>query len=264
VHGNGPQVGRLALRAEMTRDTIPCEPLDELVAQTQGGIGYRLAAAIRSRLRAGGRHHEVAAVVTQAIVTGDDPAFDDPTKPIGPYYDEAEKRRLAGSHGWRFVEVPGRGWRRVVPSPRPRRVVELHTIADATAHGHIVIAGGGGGVPVLEEADGTLHGVEAVIDKDRMAAVIAADLDAAGFVILTEVPHVSESFGTPRQRRIDTMTIDEANAFLARGEFPPGSMGPKVEATATYARATGRPALITNAGSVAPALRGEAGTWVVP
>ena len=263
VHGNGPQVGRLALRVEATRDRIPAESLDELVAQTQGAIGYRLAASIRSRLAAGGRHVEVAALVTQVVVDADDPAFVSPTKPIGPFSDRDEARRLSSRFGWRFVEVPGRGWRRVVPSPRPRRIVEIHTIADATRHGHLIIAGGGGGIPVVD-TDGRLEGVEGVIDKDRTASTIAVDLRAAGFVILTEVPCVFEAFGTDQERAIDSMSVSEARRLLQSGTFPAGSMGPKVEAATDYTERIGRPSLITNVGALPAAIGGTAGTWIVP
>ena len=263
VHGNGPQVGRLALRAEAFRETIPPESLDELVAQTQGAIGYRLAVSIRNRLRAVGRDLEVAAVVTQVVVDPGDPAFAEPTKPIGGYHSVETARRLEAAFGWRFIEVPGRGFRRVVPSPRPLRIVEEPTIADAAGHGHVLVAGGGGGVPVIE-TDSGLRGVEAVVDKDHTAAVIAVALDAAGLVVVTGVPRVAVSFGTPGERPIDRMSTAEARRLLAAGEFPAGSMGPKVEAAIAYADATSRPALITDVEGLVEAVEGGGGTWVMP
>lgn len=262
MHGNGPQVGTALLRVEATRGDLPAVPLDVLVAETQGSIGYLLSRAIRNRLARRGRDVEVATVTTQVVVDAGDPAFSHPTKPVGPYYPEAEAERLATAHGWDMVAVPGRGMRRVVASPLPRRVVELHTIADATRHGHVVIAGGGGGVPVIEDAEG-LSGVEAVIDKDRTAALIARSLRAAGFVILTAVDRVYRGFGTEDEEALPTLTVAAARRLLDGGEFPSGSMGPKVEAACDYAEHIGRPALITDAASLPRALRGQSGTWVM-
>ncbi len=264
VHGNGPQVGTILLRVEATRDRIPPEPLDVLVAETQGSIGYLLVKALRNALERNRRHVEVATVVTQVLVDPADPAFDEPTKPIGPFYSAEEGERLADEKGWELVEVKGRGMRRVVPSPAPLEVVELHSIADAARHGHLVVAGGGGGVPVRRDADGEIHGVEAVIDKDRTAALIAASIRAAGFVILTEVSCAYRAFGTPEQEPIREMTADEAEELLAAGEFPPGSMGPKIEAAAAYARELGKPGLITSVDGLAAALAGREGTWITP
>lgn len=264
VHGNGPQVGTILLRVEATRDRIPPEPLDVLVAETQGSIGYLLVKALRNALTRSRRHVEVATVVTQVVVDPDDPAMREPTKPIGPFYSAEEAQRLQDEKGWAMVDVPGRGMRRVVPSPAPLEVVELHTIADAARHGHLVIAGGGGGVPVQMTAAGEVQGVEGVIDKDRTAALIARSIRAAGFVILTEVPSAYRSFGTPEQAPIREMTAAEAERLLAAGEFPPGSMGPKIEASADYARALQRAALITSVDGLARALQGSEGTWITP
>ncbi len=264
VHGNGPQVGTILLRVEATRDRIPPEPLDVLVAETQGSIGYLLVKALRNALSRSRRHVEVATVVTQVLVDPDDPAFDEPTKPVGPFYSEEEAGRLREEKGWQMVDVPGRGMRRVVPSPAPLEVVEMHTIADAARHGHLVVAGGGGGIPVRVSGNGEVHGVEGVIDKDRTAALIATSIRAAGFVILTEVPCAYRDFGGPNQEPIREMPAAEAERLLAAGEFPPGSMGPKVEASALYARDLGRAALITSVDGLAKALKGEAGTWITP
>ncbi len=264
VHGNGPQVGTILLRVEATRDRLPPEPLDVLVAETQGSIGYLLVKALRNSLAASGREIEVATVVTQVVVDPADPAFSSPTKPIGPYYAPDEGARLEREKGWKLTEVAGRGLRRVVASPAPLEVVELHTIADAARHGHVVVAGGGGGVPVGRDAGGTLTGIEAVIDKDRTAALIARSVRAAGFVILTEVPCAYRDFGTAAQTPIPQMSADEAEALLAAGEFPAGSMGPKVEAAASYARDLHRQALITSVEALPRAVRGEAGTWISP
>jgi carbamate kinase len=264
VHGNGPQVGALQLRVEATRDQIPPEPLDVLVAETQGSIGYLLTRSLRNVLASRGREVEVATVVTQVIVDPDDPAMTNPTKPVGPFYEPDKGRALADQYEWDMVDIPNRGLRRVVPSPQPREVVEIHTVADAARHGHLVVAGGGGGVPVTRGKDGELHGVEGVIDKDRTAALLAKSLRSGGFVILTEVGHASTSFGTPDQQSIPEMNADRAEELLAAGEFPPGSMGPKVEASADYARRMGRPALITSVPALPDALEGEDGTWITP
>ncbi len=264
VHGNGPQVGTILLRVEATRDRLPPEPLDVLVAETQGSIGYLLVRALRNVLDRHRRHVEVATVVTQVLVDPDDSAFRNPTKPIGPFYEPEEGRRLQEEKGWDMVEVRGRGLRRVVPSPAPLEVVELHTISDAARHGHLVVAGGGGGIPVRRDLHGEVAGVEAVIDKDRTAALLATSLRAAGFVILTGVDGAYRSFGEPDQEALPRLTAAEARELLAAGEFPPGSMGPKIEATADYAEALGRPGLITSVEAVPAALRGEAGTWITP
>lgn len=263
VHGNGPQVGALAIRSDAASGLVPPDTLDVLVAQTQGSIGYQLAQAIRTEMIRRGRSVEVATVATQVVVDADDPAFDQPTKPIGPFYDEAEASALADEKGWQMVAVRDRGMRRVVPSPLPQSVVEIHTIADAARHGHLVIAGGGGGIPVVER-DGRLFGIEAVIDKDRTAAVLAKSVRAGGFVILTNVPHVSTGFGTADETRIPSMSVTTARALLAGDEFPAGSMGPKVEAAAVYAEQLGRAGLITSVEGLPDALAGTGGTWIEP
>ncbi|NNC75612.1 MAG: carbamate kinase [Acidimicrobiia bacterium] len=263
VHGNGPQVGTILLRVEATKDQIPADPLDVLVAETQGSIGYLLARALRNTLRARKRNVEVATVATQVVVDADDAGFGKPTKPIGPFYDPSRRAELE-DQGWDVVDVPDRGLRRVVASPRPQRVVELHTIGDAARHGHVVIAGGGGGIPVIETEAGDLVGVEAVIDKDRTAALLARSLHSAGLVILTAVSAAYRGFGTPDEQIIGTITVTEARELLAAGEFPPGSMGPKIEALADYAEAIGRPGLVTSVAGLSEAMRGETGTWVVP
>lgn len=259
VHGNGPQVGMILLRIEATRDRIPPESLDILVAETQGSIGYLLTRALRSSFP----EREIAAVLTQVAVDSGDQGFADPKKPIGPFYSAEEAKRLHLTRGWKMVEVAGKGWRRVVASPSPKEIIEIHTIADAVGHGHVVIAGGGGGIPVLQKSK-ILYGVEAVVDKDSTAGLLAVALQADRFVILTDVPHVSVDFGKASERPIQSMSADEAERLLEEGEFPPGSMGPKVEASFLYARATGREALITDLDHLAEALEGREGTWIGP
>jgi carbamate kinase len=260
VHGNGPQVGMILLRIEATKDRIPPETLDIMVAETQGSIGYLLSRALRSEIP----EREIAALLTQVLVDPDDPGFANPSKPVGPFYAREAADELIRTQGWRMTESPGKGWRRVVPSPRPQEIVELHTIKDAVGHGHLIIAGGGGGIPVVRDENGILSGIEAVIDKDLTACKLAIAIEAERLIILTDVPHVSTGFATRSERRISRMKASTARRLLAEGEFPPGSMGPKVEASAIFAEATGRSALITNADMLAQALEGRAGTWVDP
>jgi carbamate kinase len=260
VHGNGPQVGMILLRIEATKDRIPPETLDIMVAETQGSIGYLLSRSLRSEIP----EREVAALLTQVLIDPDDPGFAHPSKPVGPFYAREAADELIRSQGWRMTESPSKGWRRVVPSPRPREIVELHTIKDAVGHGHLIIAGGGGGVPVARDVKGILRGIEAVIDKDLTACKLAVAIGAEKFVILTDVPHVSTGFATESERRIERMKASLARRLLAEGEFPPGSMGPKVEASTIFAEATGRSALITNVEQLESALKEEAGTWIDP
>jgi len=264
VHGNGPQVGSALLRVEAARAEVPVSPLDVLVADTQGSIGYLLSRALRNALAGSGMKVEVATVVTQVVVDPNDPAMHNPTKPVGPFYDPSEQESLERDRGWKVVDVPGKGVRRVVASPPPIDVVELDAIVRSAAKGRLVIAGGGGGIPVDRLADGTLRGVEAVIDKDRTAALIARSIDARGFVILTEVPHASTAFGTPNERPLHEMTTAQAIGLLATGEFPPGSMGPKIESGISYASETRRPALITSVAGLPDAIAHTDGTWIVP
>ena len=258
VHGNGPQVGMILLRIEATKDRIPPETLDILVAETQGSIGYLLSRALRNEIP----EREIAALLTQVLVDPDDPGFAFPTKPVGPFYAREASDELIRTLGWRMTESEGKGWRRVIASPRPQKIVELHTIIDALSHGHLIIAGGGGGIPMIRDEWGSLQGVEAVIDKDLTACKLAIAIGAERFVILTDVPHVSTGFATRSERRIGRMKASIARRLLAQGEFPPGSMGPKVEASAIFAESTGRSALITDADSMPRALEGDAGTWV--
>lgn len=263
VHGNGPQVGALLLQNEAGRNEVPANELDVLVAETQGSIGYLLSRSLHNALRDREKAIEVVTVVTQVVVDPADPAMANPTKPVGPFYPETDRADLVAERGWQMVSVAGKGIRRVVPSPPPIDVIEIDAISAAAAAGRLVVAGGGGGIPVARADGGELVGVEAVIDKDRTAALVAIRLDARSFIILTEVPHASVGFGTSDEAPILEMSIDRAQELLDQGEFPPGSMGPKVESAIAYARATGRPALITNVESLADALEGRNGTRVV-
>ncbi|MEX2322608.1 MAG: carbamate kinase [Acidimicrobiia bacterium] len=264
VHGNGPQVGRGLLRAEAAHHEVPVDPLDVLVAETQGSIGYLLARSIGDAMRGAGREVAVAPIVTQVVVDPENPAMTRPTKPVGPFYPIEKAATLAAARGWETVEVPGRGVRRVVPSPPPLEVIGIGAILDAARSGAIVIAGGGGGIPVAHGPNGTTYGVEAVIDKDRTGALIATSIDARGFVILTEVDAAYLGFGTAEQRPLLSLTVDEAHQYLDAGEFPEGSMGPKIEACIAYVSATGRGALITSVEGIDRAIAGTAGTRVGP
>lgn len=258
VHGNGPQIGMILLRIEATKDRIPPETLDVMVAETQGSIGYLLTRSLRNRIP----KKEIAAVLTQVIVDPDDPGFSNPSKPVGPYYSQDTADSLKLLHGWKMIETRSQEWRRIVPSPKPLEIVEIHTIEDAVSHGHLIIAGGGGGIPVIRKEG--LRGVEAVIDKDLTACLLAITLCAERFVVLTDVPHVSIGFGTKSEKPIRCIDVASALELFESGEFPPGSMGPKVEAGSMYARSTGHPALITNVERLTDALKGEAGTWIEP
>jgi len=258
VHGNGPQVGMILLRIEATKDRIPPETLDIMVAETQGSIGYLLCRSLRNEIP----EREIAAVLTQVLVDPDDPGFASPSKPVGPYYSSEAAEVLINSGGWKMKETAGKGWRRAVPSPRPQEIVELHTIMDAVGHGHLIVAGGGGGIPVIRDENGGLRGIEAVIDKDLTACKLAVATGAERFVILTDVPHVSTGFGSTSERRIGRMKATQARRLLAQGEFPPGSMGPKVEAAATFAECSGLSALITNIAQLEKAMGGDGGTWI--
>ena len=259
THGNGPQVGALALQQSSGEPDAPALPFDVLDAMTQGEIGYLLQQA----LNAVDPSLPTATILTRVRVNPEDPALTGtPTKPIGPFYDEPTARRLAAERGWQVGPDAGRGWRRMMPSPQPVEIVELHEIEVLAGAGVLVIAGGGGGIPVVRRAAG-LEGIDAVIDKDRCAAELAAAIGADLLVLVTGVDRAALGFGTPDQRAIVRLTVSDALRHLDAGEFPPGSMGPKIEGAARFAGGGGR-AVITDAAHVAAALDGEAGTWIVP
>jgi carbamate kinase len=261
-HGNGPQVGRILLQNELTKDVVPPMPLDVCGAESQGQIGYLLQVAIGDVFYERGMERPVLTILTLTRVRPDDPAFRNPTKPIGPYFQEGEARRLARERGWQVAPDPGgRGWRRVVPSPRPYSIVEGPIIREVVGSGAIVICAGGGGVPVVEEGP-RLVGVEAVVDKDLAAAILAGDVEADSLLILTDVEGVYESFGTPEQRLLGRLTPEEARRRLEAGEFGAGSMGPKVEAAVQFVEGGGKRAVIAALRDGARALAGAAGTLV--
>jgi carbamate kinase len=264
THGNGPQVGNLLLQQETCTSDVPAMPLDVLVAQTQGSLGYFLQQALLNHLRRREIRRFVETVVTQVVVDGDDPAFENPTKPIGPFLTEAVAKQRAKDLGWTVREDSGRGWRRLVPSPRPRRVIQRQSIADSVSEGHIVLAAGGGGIPIkVNRETGRYEGVEAVIDKDLTSSVLAREIGAEILVILTAVPQVYLDFNGPKQRALGAVTLREIESLHEEGHFPAGSMGPKVEAVVDFLRGGGDRALVTDADSLVAALDGQAGTHFV-
>jgi len=258
THGNGPQVGALMLQQALGEAEAPPLPLDALTAMTQGQIGYLLVTAI-------GQVDPLlptSVLLTRALVDASDPAFSDPTKPVGPFYDRADAGRLADERGWDMAPDAGRGWRRVVASPRPRVVLGTDHVRTLMEAGAVVIAGGGGGIPVASGADG-LDGVPGVIDKDRCTAELALAVGADLLVLLTGVPRVAIDFGTRWERELSRITVSEAVRGLAGGEFPAGSMGPKIESAERFVEAGDGHAVITATGHVLSAVSGQDGTWVV-
>jgi len=263
THGNGPIVGNIVVRNEAARDVIPPMPLDICGADSQGGIGYMIQQTLRNILVARNIRREVVAVITQVLVSPNDPAFNKPVKPIGPYYSKENSVRLEQEKGWSIVKDSNRGYRRVVPSPRPLEIIERNVIERLVAAGTIVITVGGGGIPVVRKR-GVLAGTEAVVDKDLASSVLARDLHAERLMILTDVDAVYKSFGTPAATALREATVDEITSLLQAGEFPPGSMGSKIEAAVEFLRSSGKFVLICQSGDLTAALAGEAGTLIVP
>lgn len=260
-HGNGPQVGRILLQQEYAAAYVPPMPMDVCGAESQGQIGYLLVQALDSALRRRDLSTRALCLVTQVVVDGRDPAFRRPTKPVGPSYPRPEAQRIATETGYVFTIQPDQKWRRVVPSPRPVRFVEETPLLQVIEAGHVVVAAGGGGVPVVEHKR-ELRGVEAVVDKDLTAARLASLVRADLLLILTAVDKVFADYGTPRQRAIDHLTPDEARELLSAGEFPEGSMGPKIEACLDFVAAGGPRAVITSLVRVVDAVFGTAGTTI--
>jgi carbamate kinase len=263
THGNGPQVGDALLRSDLSAGVLPRLPLDACVAGTQGDMGYMLALCLDAAFQSAGVRRSAVALVTRTVVDFDDPAFQQPSKPIGRAYGEVEARGRMAANGWVMKEEAGRGWRRVVASPEPREIVEERAIRTLLATGAVVVAVGGGGVPVVRQADGTLVGVEAVVDKDLASALVAADIDAEVLMILTGVEHVAVDFGRPTQRDLQEVTSIELAAYARQGHFAAGSMLPKVRAVLQFLERGGRRAVITTPELSEKALAGEAGTQVV-
>ena len=265
-HGNGPQVGFILQRSEIAHrvEGLHEVPLDVCGADSQGAIGYALQQTLQNELKKRGIEKPVATVVTQVLVDKEDEAFKHPTKPIGGFMDESEAKQRAESMNWNVVEDAGRGWRRVVASPIPEKVVELPSVQKLVEAGHIVITVGGGGIPVIEE-NGEFKGVAAVIDKDFASSLLARQIGADLFLISTAVEKVSLNFGKPDEKKLDKMTLSEAKAYLAEGgHFAKGSMAPKIQAIIWFLEAGGKQALITNPENIGRALNGETGTWILP
>ncbi|WP_208300583.1 carbamate kinase [Mycobacterium sp. DL592] len=263
-HGNGPQVGFILRRSELASDEVDPVPVDYAVADTQGAIGYMFVKALRNELARRGLSHPVVAVVTHSVVSLDDPAFENPTKPVGSFLDEAKATKMAAALGWTIAEDAGRGWRRTVASPRPTAILETDLIRKLLDDGAIVVAVGGGGIPVSVSADGTLTGVEAVVDKDIASGLLAHDLAADLLMIPTGVPRVAIGFGTPEEKWLDTITVEQARQYIASGQFGKGSMEPKVEAVADFAATTpGGTGIIGAAEEIPAILAGTSGTRIV-
>jgi carbamate kinase len=263
THGNGPQVGNLLIKNELARDVVPAMPLDWCVAQTQATIGYTIVTALEHELAARGLARPIVPVITRVLVDADDPAWDAPSKPIGPFVAEAEaKRRMADGQVWKPADE--KGWRRVVPSPEPREILDRGAIRLLLEDGAVVVAAGGGGIPMVWGEDGRLHGVEAVIDKDLAGARLAVVCGARRYVILTDVDGAALAFGTPQEEWLGTVDTARLRSLQAEGHFASGSMGPKIEAVLRFVETTGGRAVIGSMERAAKTVRGEAGTQVVP
>lgn len=261
AHGNGPQVGRIVLQNEIASSETPAMPFDVCGAMSQGYIGYHIQQGLSKVLKEKGVNKEVATVVTQVVVDQNDPKFQNPSKPIGSFYTEEEARKLEAESGYVMKEDAGRGWRRVVASPMPVEIVELNAVKCLVDNGYVVVTVGGGGIPVIREANGDLTGVAAVIDKDLASEKLAEDLDAEVLLILTAVEKVSLNYNKPDQKDLDTISVAEAKEYIEAGHFAPGSMLPKIEAAVKFVESKpGRKAIITSLEKAEDALAGKAGT----
>lgn len=264
THGNGPQVGFILRRAELSSHELHTVPLDSCGADTQGAIGYMFQKALYNEFERRGQQKQAVTVVTQVLVDRDDPAFTEPSKPIGSFMEENVAKERSEKEGWVVVEDAGRGWRRVVPSPLPVKIIEQDAIHSLIQAGFVVIAVGGGGIPVIEDEQGDLQGVEAVIDKDFASALLAANIGADLLLISTAVEKVALNFNKPDQRWLDSMTLTEAKEYYAQGHFGKGSMGPKIRSIIGFLEAGGKEALVTNPENIGRALAGDTGTRIIP
>ena len=264
THGNGPQVGFILMRSELTRDVLHQVPLANCVADTQGSIGMQIAQTLQNAFQRLGGEQQVAAIVTQVLVDADDPSFVKPTKPIGPFMSEAEAQQHAENDGWAVAEDANRGWRRVVPSPAPLEILEMPVIRALVESDTIVVAAGGGGIPVIRKPDGALRPRPAVIDKDAASCLLARELGATVLVFSTDVDKVALNFGTPEQTDIDRMTASDCRRYLDEGHFAVGSMRPKIEAALAFLDAGGEEAIVTQPHHLEEAMRGGQGTHIVP
>ncbi|MDD4837000.1 MAG: carbamate kinase [Dethiosulfovibrio sp.] len=263
THGNGPQVGAILIQNEAGRDKVPAMPMDVCGAESQGFIGYLFVQEFKKALIAHGIAKEPLCLVTQVEVSSEDPAFANPTKPVGPFYDEATAKARMESSGESWVEDSGRGWRRVVPSPKPINIVERQAIQELADRGYVVVASGGGGIPVVKEADGSYRGVEAVIDKDLAGELLAQQVKADLFMILTDVPKVALNYGKPEEKWLGKVGIEEMKGYQVEGHFKAGSMGPKVAAAMAFVENGGSRAIIASLDQALEALEGTEGTQIV-
>jgi len=261
THGNGPQVGDILLKDELAKDTFPPMPLDVCGAESQGMIGYMIQQSLRNELARVGLNLQVTTVLTETVVDANDPAFNHPTKPVGPFYGESEAARLKGERGWYLINDSERGYRRAVPSPIPLSIVQGEMIRELMDIGAVVIAAGGGGIPVT--SGGESRGLEAVIDKDLGAAVLAKVVKAETLMILTDVPNVYLDYNKPSQRPVDKITVRECRKLLEQGQFPAGSMGPKIESAVAFLESGGDSVIITSLEMAEAALAGMAGTKIL-
>ena len=263
VHGNGPQVGNIMIQVEEAVTKIPPQSLELCVAQTEGSMGFMLQNQLRNRLNEEQLTKEVVTVLTEVEVSRDDAAFENPSKPVGPYFTAYRANLLMQEQGWQMVEDAGRGWRKVVPSPQPKRILDVGVIKRLIEGGAVVVAAGGGGIPVYQDVGGYFNGVEAVIDKDYTTSLLAQELDADLFIVLTQVAQVAENFGRPNQRWLSEISVAKAKEMLEHNQFPPGSMGPKIRAAITFVEKTGKEVLITDAEHLKDALARTSGTYIV-
>ena len=264
THGNGPQVGLIMLRDSYPGAVIPPMPLYIYSAETQGQIGFQLMNGLTNRLTEMGVDEDVATVLTRVVVDKDDPGFNKPTKPVGPFYSIEIVDALAKAFNFQYIEDSGRGYRKVVASPKPQEIVEIDLIRSILATGRSIIAAGGGGIPVVREDNHTLRGVDAVIDKDLTSALLAEQLKADTLMILTGIEQVAINFNKPNMRKLGKISVDEAQTYYDEGHFPAGSMGPKMAAAINFVRKTGGKAIIVTLEKAAPALLGSAGTMIHP
>ena len=263
THGNGPQVGSLLIKNELTKDVVPPMPLDVCGANTQGSIGYAIVQTLQNMLRKSENPRELVALMTRTVVDPLDPAFQNPTKPVGPFFTQEQAEGLIRLHAYQMQEDSGRGWRRVVPSPRPLAILERSVIQRLVDNDVIVVAVGGGGIPVIDK-EGSYTGIEAVIDKDLAAQRLAQDIEADVFAILTGVRKVYLDYKRPTQKELDILRVSEARKYLDKGQFPSGSMGPKIDAAVHFVEQSGNSAIITDFEHVQAALNGQDGTRIIP
>ena len=262
THGNGPQVGDILMAYDISKDTLPPMPLDVCVAQTQGMIGFMLQLSLKNILIKENMQKSIVTILTQTIINKDDPQLNYPSKPIGPFYNASEADKLRENHDWVIVEDSGRGYRRVVPSPLPVGFVEESSIKTLYNENKLVIACGGGGIPIIKNENGVYEGVEAVVDKDHTSALLASKLGVEVLLILTDVEKVSINYGKPEQKNLDHLTVQKAEEYLSKGHFPAGTMGPKIESTIDFIKNGGKKAIITSIENSIKALEGKAGTTI--